>query len=84
MTARHTWQRDPRKRSVLASARAHTLRDVAAKRDRMLTFRLTEVGYQVIADRAKVTGQTQADTIRAMLAYAAQHMPPPKPPHPFE
>ena len=45
-------------------------------RDRvMMSFYITRSGKAAIKELAARRGQTQADTIRAMLAYAQQHMP---------
>lgn len=45
-------------------------------RDRvMVSFYLARSGKARIAELAEQRGQTQADTIRAMLAYAERKMP---------
>lgn len=45
-------------------------------RDRvMVSFYLARSGKAAIKQLAEHRGQTQADTLRAMLAYAQRHMP---------
>lgn len=41
----------------------------------MVSFYLARSGKQAILDLAAERGETQADTVRAMLSYAAQKMP---------
>lgn len=45
-------------------------------RDRvMVSFYIARSGKAAIAELAAERGETQADTVRAMLAYAQQRMP---------
>lgn len=45
-------------------------------RDRvMVSFYIARSGKAAIADLAAKRGETKADTVRAMLAYAMTHMP---------
>lgn len=41
----------------------------------MVSFYLARAGKAAIVDLAVERGQTQADTMRSMLAYAQRHMP---------
>jgi hypothetical protein len=41
----------------------------------MFSFYIARAGRQAIRDLAAERGETQADTVRALLAYAMQRMP---------
>jgi len=41
----------------------------------MVSFYIARAGREAIRALAEKRGETQADTVRAMLAYAQQHMP---------
>lgn len=65
---------------VLRRARSVALGDDCLmprpNRDRvMVSFYLARAGKAAIVELAAERGQTQADTLRAMLAYAQRHMP---------